>query len=379
MTYYDPVTGKLSLYNVHRARDYLDMSKSGEGFFGGVLNSTLAESSERDHTATEFEEAVMAPVQPKEANQFYKVQSLQVLGMERDRVLIPVWISCGRGGSKYKTVAPSWIPHIQKAIHEINHAAPGLNVHITSFQSAARIKIAGNDENSCYTTGTILRASGAEIKLSQEWGDMKRTSCHEILHAIGFGHEHQRRDRNLSVFVQNSGPQYRVRNELVGVTRFDPFSIMLYPEDEELARRSGDPVWFTKPFKQPNREMSELDKVALNNLYHPCYHSQYSPTAISSVTGLWYCGRYFGVQCPDHNGYCGPTNGPNCPACRVLRSERVKELWRKGKWQGWTGEVYCGRYFGVKSPGHDGCCGPNNGPSCPECEKELLSWVMNLR
>lgn len=128
MTYYNPVTGKLSLYNVHRARDDIAMLKSGEGFFGGVLNSTLAESSERDHTATEFEEAVMAPVQPKEANQFYKVQSLQVLGMERDRVLIPVWISCGRGGSKYKTVAPSWIPHIQKAIHEINHAAPGLNV-----------------------------------------------------------------------------------------------------------------------------------------------------------------------------------------------------------------------------------------------------------
>lgn len=99
----------------------------------------------------------------------------------------------------------------------------------------------------------------------------------------------------------------------------------------------------------------------------------YSPTKIGrSVTGLKYCGRYFGVQSPGHDGNCGPTNGPNCPACRVLKSERVEKLRRRGKLQGWTGEVYCGRYFGIQSEGHDGYCGPNNGPSCPECYNELL-------
>lgn len=82
--------------------------------------------------------------------------------------------------------------------------------------------------------------------------------------------------------------------------------------------------------------------------------------------------RYFGVQDPDHDGNCGPTNGPNCPACRVLKTDRVERLWRKGKWQGWTGMVYCGRYFGIRSKGHDGYCGPNNGPNCPECHYELL-------
>ena len=82
--------------------------------------------------------------------------------------------------------------------------------------------------------------------------------------------------------------------------------------------------------------------------------------------------RLFGKRTPGHNGYCGPTNGPNCPACRVLRSDRVVSLWGKGKWQGWTGEVYCGRWFDVQEPGHDGFCGPNNDPSCPECYDELL-------
>lgn len=99
----------------------------------------------------------------------------------------------------------------------------------------------------------------------------------------------------------------------------------------------------------------------------------YSLTKIGrSVTGLKYCGRYFGVQSPGHDGNCGPTNGPNCPACRVIKTDRVEKLQRRGKWQGWTGEVYCGRYFGIQSEGHDGYCGPNNGPSCPECCNELL-------
>ena len=44
----------------------------------------------------------------------------------------------------------------------------------------------------------------------------------------------------------------------------------------------------------------------------------------------------------------------------------------KGKWQGWTGQVYCGRKFGVQEPGHNGLCGPNNGPPCPECFVELM-------
>ena len=82
--------------------------------------------------------------------------------------------------------------------------------------------------------------------------------------------------------------------------------------------------------------------------------------------------RYFGKKYRDHDGHCGPVLGPNCHACRVLNSDRVVSLWKKGKWQGWTGQVYCGRWFGVQGPGHNGYCGPNNGPPCRECFNELL-------
>ncbi|KAL9956342.1 hypothetical protein ACROYT_G037807 [Oculina patagonica] len=145
---------------------------------------------------------------------------------------------------------------------------------------------------------------------------------------------------------------------------------MLYPEDKKLTRNRGDKVWFTKPHKDLNKEMSELDKVALNCVYRPCKGPRYSPKK-SLATGLWYCGRYFGVQYPAHDGCCGPISGINCPACRVIRTGTVAKLWKKGKWQGWTGAVYCGRFFGVQFKGHNGYCGPNNGPSCPECSNEL--------
>ena len=78
------------------------------------------------------------------------------------------------------------------------------------------------------------------------------------------------------------------------------------------------------------------------------------------------------MQSPGHDGYCGPSNGDNCPACRVLKTERVVALWEKNKWQGWTGAIYCANYFGVQCEGHDGYCGPNNGLPCATCYEEIL-------
>ena len=95
------------------------------------------------------------------------------------------------------------------------------------------------------------------------------------------------------------------------------------------------------------------------------------------------------------DGYCGPTNWANCPACRTLKCDALERIWTKNKWQGWSGLVYCGREFGKKVPGHDGFCGPNNGIPCPECSKilyppgidyqqlathQMLSlWMLSLR
>lgn len=350
------------------------------GFFGGARFPDLDVASSRGHSSEEFwwafEDLSHGEVYPQA---YYNIQGLQSLGKERNQVRVPIWIAgqCN-SSSEFLSLGPVWTKHIHQAIRNINRAAPGLLLYNVPDRSQAKVTIASTDTaESCYSVGNILWNPTAKIYLCRKWNEKDRTSCHELLHALGFGHEHQRRDRDHAMDVESDNSQYRKINELCGMTRFDPFSIMLYPEEEDLLRRSGDPVWFTKPHKELNREMSDLDKVSLNNLYRPCEGPTYSPA--KGITGLYYCGRYFGVQdiYPEyhgyiHDGFCGPTNGPNCPACRVLKTDRVMSLWRKDKWQGWTGQAYCGRYFGVQVDGHNGYCGPNNGPQCPECFDELL-------
>ncbi|XP_029199726.2 uncharacterized protein LOC114964559 [Acropora millepora] len=332
----------------------------------------LEAAARKSHTSEEYAKAVKKANTSDEhpLHKFYKIQSLQYLGEETDRESVPIWIAgYDNSSSDFEDVASSWIEHIQRAISDINEAVPGLNLHTVSEESKAIIKMAGNRKKSCYTMGRILSSGSAKIYLYPGWNNKKRTSCHELLHALGFGHEHQRPDRDYSIEVGSDTSQYKKLDDLYGVTRFDPYSIMLYPEDEEYLRRSGDAVWFTKPSHELNVKMSELDKMGVNNLYRPCKRTGYSP--VIGSTGLFYCGRYIGVQSPGHNGFCGPNDGVNCPACRALKTDRVVSLWEKDKWQGWTGAIYCGSYFGVQCVWHDGYCGPDNGPQCPECYKEL--------
>ena len=73
--------------------------------------------------------------------------------------------------------------------------------------------------------------------------------------------------------------------------------------------------------------------------------------------------------------------GPNCPACRTLIGPAKIEK-NCGYWQGWSGLFYCGKNFTKPSekkckktgkPWHDGFCGPDYGPQCPECKERLYS------
>ena len=265
--------------------------------------AALAGAHGQGYSSKEFEDAVrgMSTSDSGEAslNRFYKIQSLQMLGEEDERVVVPIWIARDPYFPRNINVAPAWIEHLQQAIKDINYAAPGLFLYITTNPLKGKIKIVGNNQgHGCFTRGNILETTWTNIFLYSEWSDMKRTSCHELLHALGFEHEHQRRDRESSIHQnwQRSREddmfrQYEIIADILGITRFDPFSILLYPEDEELSRNRGDPVWITKPDKSCNREMSELDKVALNNVYRPCEGPHYSPTKFGSVTGLKYCGR----------------------------------------------------------------------------------------
>ena len=240
------------------------------------MYSTAEGAKRNGHTSNEFLAAVEYRSAYKPSlREYYKIQSLQSLGERSEQVCVPIWIARDRRSSSVfsdKHVAPAWIEHLTQAINDINDAAPGLRLYTTSDESKAKVRICGTDEDTCYTMRNILESPYLKVGvfLHDTWPEMRGTSCHELLHALGFGHEHQRQDRDGSIDIKSEGPQFCKEDELFGLTRFDPFSIMLYPEDEELSRKSGDRVWFTKPHKQRNRVMSELDKVSLNNLYRPC-------------------------------------------------------------------------------------------------------------
>ena len=87
-----------------------------------------------------------------------------------------------------------------------------------------------------------------------------------------------------------------------------------------------------------NCNLSELDKVSLNILYPPVItNGEYEPKL--GRTGLYYCGRPVmkGHNHPGDDiceGVCGPESGPNWPACRTLKTEKMDELNKEGKFQG---------------------------------------------
>lgn len=95
-------------------------------------------------------------------------------------------------------------------------------------------------------------------------------------------------------------------------------------------------------------------------------------------TGKYYCEVYMG-KCksrPCCDGYCGPTNGCNCLACMKLDIQARKLppgylVNRNGfvaRRSPETGLFYCGRRVLDGVPGCDGYCGPTNGPNCRACK-----------
>lgn len=89
-------------------------------------------------------------------------------------------------------------------------------------------------------------------------------------------------------------------------------------------------------------------------------------------SGKYYCGGRLEGKCGCCNGDCGPTNGCNCRSCMILDIQ-TRNL-AKGYWvnkdgaacrKGTSGSVYCGRKMNMMFS--DGYCGPTNGPQCSAC------------
>ena len=286
-----------------------------------------------------------------QARDCYRQQSkhdFDELGTEEDQVSVPIWID--------GALDNGWKDSLDEAVQAINEAAPGLILSITNDKEQAKINVLAmqeseSDKKEPHTKGNILSTSTeCTIYLGKSEDDVKKgISTRELFYALGFDEEND-----------------------FGLTRFDRTSITLYQSEEayESARRKypEDNVWWLNIVNDP--KLSELDKVCLNLIHRPCKGVRYTPKL--GKTGMYYCGRsvmsddaYPGDKHID--GICGPKHGPNCPACRTIECEKVKEILKKQKWQGMTGRVYCGRLFTKPTKRHNGICGMNNGPACPDC------------
>ena len=98
-------------------------------------------------------------------------------------------------------------------------------------------------------------------------------------------------------------------------------------------------------------------------------------TARLGSTGKYYCGRNLdGRRCRCCDGHCGPTNGCNCSACMKLDVERrcLPRGWLVNR-HGCPARIsgrrfYCGRKVMADDSRCDGYCGPTNGPNCEACQ-----------
>ena len=309
------------------------------------------------------------------------------LGTEKDRVSVLIWMD---------ELDDSWKDSLREAVKAINEAAPGLSLSIIKDKKKAIIHVLAVDKKEPYTEveGNILmrlkeKKFVTKIHLGNWKDDWRKGACiHELLHALGFHHEHQGTIADSYVYHLDSGKQITINKNELRFIQFDLSSTTLYPCKKPCKDTSEGQVckWVLDEYPtEVNTEFDELDRIGLNLVYPPCVDSEtvtannvrYRPKL--GKNGIYYCGRFKVVLSQKHpkEGYtcpCGPNDGPNCSACRSIKSPRVKEILEGGRWQGLSGLVYCGRPFtetGKIFPTHDGICGMDNGPSCPDCENKL--------
>ncbi len=388
---------------------------------GDLLLNSIDQSAPNKSTFIDYESKVRGNKNGEHTNEkfskvgkdnkpeeYYRKQHHNVLKEEDDQFLVYVEFDF--------FIKKCWTDEILLAIKDIECAAPGLIFKIIEGSGVKDLSkrpliricsgITEDVKYDCTTYGNIKTCKehphhpdivyiiiGEYCKQEK-----KRTSRHELLHALGFEHEHQRFDAKAFMnhpkteivddkedcteksTVKNAEQKakenyklhYNPIDSFYGITPFDIFSVMLYEEDESIGycrKTSNNGVWSAKcNDTTPNVELSELDKLALNLVYPPCRTSSYAPE--QSENGMYYCGR----EVMSNHNRPNPSlakhdkcqkGGPNCPACRTLSKPREIE----SKWQGWSGFVYCGQPFASEGESKVYTCGIHYGKPCPNCHK----------
>ena len=116
-------------------------------------------------------------------------------------------------------------------------------------------KLHNNINDEAFTEGNIFTEKVTTISFWNSWDWHRQgTALHEIMHVLGFHHEQSRKDRDHFVKVKdlNDG-NYSIISFSQELTPFDPFSVMLYNESEDMERAGDSRIWkLKKDFEQPN-------------------------------------------------------------------------------------------------------------------------------
>eukprot|EP01084_Bolivina_argentea_P305733 528191_1 len=198
--------------------------------------------------------------------------------------------------------------------------------------------------------------------------------------------------------IDNYGHIYYSAKTLIrlinGINRLDPdFSESIDPTVYSVEHKPYVSTVSKKKGFRSRNTLSPMDKIMLNLKYPPTVQKGIYVPFKSEANGLFYCGRFGAIKGHNYPGFdlvidtrCGPINGPNCSACRVLLNNTIPainsdnydadEIDDYDVWQGMSGYFYCGRYFGKQHAFHDGFCGPNNGKPCRHCQ-QLIDGEFN--
>ena len=147
-----------------------------------------------------------------------------------------------------------WIKNIEEALETIIKFTPGISIkwetweQFLGYGESNIIFITTNEDDEAFTEGNIFTDSVCKISFWNDWKWHRQgTALHEILHALGFHHEQSRKDRDNFLKVKDMDDEnYSIILFSQELTPFDPFSVMLYNETEEMERKGKVGIWKLK-------------------------------------------------------------------------------------------------------------------------------------